>query len=423
MEITQVQIITLSIAVTLMGLLNGYKYALSRSRSKFMMNKRDAVLEKYIKLFDHEEKYTLSFLFISILCICFYASMITIIVRNNFEYFSNIVREISQYRLVWLGMLILASTLVVFLASWLIPRLIFSIRPQGMVKFFFPLMNGLHKLVYPIANAIYDFSKNFVKAMFNEKSVFSKDILVRSQLSANELRAVLDPNAAKNEILLSNAYEFQTRRVKNIVVPRNEIYYVHHEDSVEDAHKEFERTQLSKLVVVKDNIDSILGYIHYLDFFHHPQTIDSITKTMDVVPEGMSLPLLLEKMKKDNKSMAWVVDEFGGTSGIVTMEDIVEELFGDIQDEHDVQIEYVERKLGKDRYLFSGRLDLDDISKKYGIEFPADYDVETLSGYIIQHSNEIPKKGEKIKIGDYQFLVLSVRDKKIETVEVSKLAQ
>src|SRR5206468_860935 len=178
-------------------------------------------------------------------------------------------------------------------------------------------------------------------------------------------------------------------------------------------------TRLSKLIIYKDNIDNILGYIQQLDLFKNPENLQSILLPIPAVPESMSATDLINRFTKERKSIAWVVDEFGGTAGIVTMEDVLEEIFGDINDEYDEQ-EYVEKQIAENEFIFSGRLEVDYLNEKYDFNLPTDVS-ETLSGYIITEHETIPKIKERIILGKYEFDVLLVTDTRIETVKMKVL--
>jgi CBS domain containing-hemolysin-like protein len=171
--------------------------------------------------------------------------------------------------------------------------------------------------------------------------------------------------------------------------------------------------------VFEGNIDHIIGYVHQLDMFKRPATIQSVLLPIPAVPESMSATDLINKFTRERKSIAWVVDEFGGTAGIITMEDVLEEIFGEIQDEYDVE-EFVEKQIAENEYIFSGRLELDYINEKYGFDFPVD-ETETLSGFIINYHETIPKQKERIIIADYEFDVMNVSDTRIEMVKIRKL--
>jgi CBS domain containing-hemolysin-like protein len=222
-----------------------------------------------------------------------------------------------------------------------------------------------------------------------------------------------------NTELFENALELPKVKIRQCLVPRKEVIGVDIGCSVEDARQKFIETKLSKLVVYEKTIDSIVGYIHQLDLFKNPTDLQSILLPIPAVPESMSATDLIGKFTRERKSIAWVVDEFGGTAGIVTMEDVLEEIFGEIHDEYDSE-EFVEKRLAENEYIFSGRLELDYICEKYGIDFPDD-ESETLSGFIISHHETIPQQKERIIIDDFEFDILTVSDTRIEMVKLKVL--
>ncbi|KAF0236793.1 MAG: hypothetical protein FD183_1617 [Chitinophagaceae bacterium] len=222
-----------------------------------------------------------------------------------------------------------------------------------------------------------------------------------------------------NTELFENALSLPTIKIRQCLVPRTEIVALEINTSVEEAKAEFISTKLSKLLVFEESIDNIVGYIHQLDLFDKPANIKSIIHPIIAVPESMSATDLINKFSKERKSIAWVVDEFGGTAGIVTMEDVLEEIFGEIHDEYDVE-EFVEKQLSEDEFIFSGRLELDYLNEKYTLNFPAS-DSETLSGYIINEHETIPKQKETIIINNFKFDILTVSDTRIEMVKMKVL--
>jgi putative hemolysin len=223
-----------------------------------------------------------------------------------------------------------------------------------------------------------------------------------------------------NKELFENALSLSEIKIRECLIPRKEIEGVDITTNIEVVKNTFIKTKLSKLLVYEENIDNILGYVHQLDLFKNPLDIQSILLPIPAIPESMSATDLMNKFSKERKSIAWVVDEFGGTAGIVTMEDLLEEIFGDIRDEHDTE-EFVEKQLAANEFIFSGRLELDYITEKYELNFPDSEDTETLSGFIIHNRNEIPKQKETFTIGNYQFDILNVSDTRIETVKLRVL--
>jgi len=191
--------------------------------------------------------------------------------------------------------------------------------------------------------------------------------------------------------------------------------------TIEQLKEKFIETKLSKLVVYENNIDNVQGYVHQLDLFKNPQDLRSVLLPIPVIPVSMNASDLINKFTKERKSIAWVIDEFGGTAGIVTMEDLLEEIFGDIYDEYDVQEEFVDKQIATNEYLLSGRLELDDLEEKYKLNFRKTEDTETLSGYIINLHESIPRERDRIIIDDFQFDILKVSQTRIETVKLKVL--
>ncbi|HMW26665.1 MAG TPA: transporter associated domain-containing protein, partial [Ferruginibacter sp.] len=225
---------------------------------------------------------------------------------------------------------------------------------------------------------------------------------------------------ASNEInkeLFENALSLSETRLRECLIPRKEIEALSIDASMQEVKEKFISTKLSKLVVYENNIDNISGYIHQLDLFKHPSSVKEILLPIPTVPESMSATDLMNKFSKEHKTIAWVVDEFGGTAGIVTMEDLLEEIFGDIKDEYDTE-EFVEKQLAANEFIFSGRLELDYITERYKLEFPNDEATETLSGYIIKNHQQIPRAKDHIIIGDYEIDILSMSDTRIEMVKL-----
>ncbi len=405
--------------MALFGFVNGYRYAMLKAEKYFRNSKKEED-KKYKDLYKEEEKYALTSLFLSILSLCLFATSITMFFRLNRAYIEQELYQFTHSSIVVGLLLIFVSTVALFIFGWFIPRFIFGLNTKVTVRLFAPLSRLFKNIVYPLAKQIYAFSKTFAKEMFNEKSGFSDTILKKSQLSTTMIDDVLNPEYKKNKELLNNAYDFQNIKTKLVATPRNEIYYFLKGADIDEVRAEFETTQLSKLIVCEENIDHVIGYVHYLDMLSNPKSVEAIMKPISAVPEGMPLPTLLDKLKQDKQSIAWVIDEFGGTTGIVTMEDIYEELFGEVKDEHDLDKEYLEKKLPNNEYLFSGRLELSYLEDTYGLQFDEDTDVETLSGYLIQHLNEIPKSGQKVTLNNNLYTIIQVKDKKIESVKLKK---
>jgi len=316
----------------------------------------------------------------------------------------------------------LLSTGIILLMGEFIPKafwranneLLLSAFVARLVTFFHWMFNNIAVFFIAIAEWI-------LKYLFNVRIDERKDPFSRA-----DLEHIFQPNNDQGEELqelntelFENALSLPNIKIRQCLVPRKEILGIDINTPVEEARKKFIFTKLSKLVVYENNIDHITGYIHQLDLFKRPEKIDNILLPIPAVPESMSATDLISKFSHERKSIAWVVDEFGGTAGIVTMEDLLEEIFGEIQDEYDTE-EFEEKKLSEDEYLFSGRLELDYLNEKYGFDLPAD-EAETLSGLIISQHEKIPKVKERIIFGNYEFDIMSVSDTRIEMARMKIL--
>jgi putative hemolysin len=284
------------------------------------------------------------------------------------------------------------------------------------VKFFFGIFSG-------VANLFVDIAEWILKYIFNVKVNEKKDAFSKIDLEyfVNQNKHYEEEDTTEiNKELFENALSLSETKIRECLIPRKEIEGIDIRTNIEEVKNKFISTQLSKLLVYEENIDTITGYIHQLDLFKNPPDIKSILLPIPAVPESMSATDLMNKFSKERKSIAWVVDEFGGTAGIVTMEDLLEEIFGEIRDEYDTE-ELIEKQLSANEYIFSGRLELDYITEKYKLEFPDSDETETLSGFIIQNRDEIPKQKETYITGNYQFDILNVSDTRIETVKMKVL--
>ena len=222
-----------------------------------------------------------------------------------------------------------------------------------------------------------------------------------------------------NTDIFEKALHLEDQRVKSCMVPRTEIEAIDVTNTIEELIELFQKTSFSRILVTSDgDINEILGYVHHQQLLKRPKDIKSIMLDIPIVPEAMRIRDLLNRFIKENISIACVVDEYGGTAGIVTMEDIVEEIFGEIEDEHD-QEEHVEKQLSDNEYIFSGRLEINYLNEKYNLEFP-DGEYTTLSGYLVMTSESIPEKNQEIELDGYKFIIELVSDTKIDTIRVIK---
>ncbi len=312
----------------------------------------------------------------------------------------------------------LATFLVLVFAEF-IPRAYFRAKSNSALTRLAHVMDFFYQMFYPIGAALIDLSEWILRIIFDLKLDKKKEPMNRSDLKHLFQQNDDEERQERNTQLMENAQELPKVKIRQCLVPRKEIIGLDGRSTMEEVKKKFVATKLSKLVIFENNIDHITGYIHQLDLFKKPITIQSILHPIPAVPESMSATDLISKFTKERKSIAWVVDEFGGTAGIITMEDVLEELFGEIQDEYDTE-EFVEKHLAENEYIFSGRLELDYLEEKYGFDFGED-ESETLSGYIINYHETIPHQKERIIIDDYEFDIIHVSDTRIEMVKMKKL--
>jgi putative hemolysin len=315
----------------------------------------------------------------------------------------------------------LVASVFILIFGEFIPKALFRAKSNSLLNFFATTMEFLNKLLYPIAGFFASIAEWILKYVFNvrmdeRKVKFSGTDLERFLQQTRDTEE--DVNDL-NKNLFEAALALPKVRVRECLVPRKEIEGVEINLTMEEVRKKFVDTRLSKLVVYEGNLDHVTGYIHQLDLFKSPPFIKTILHPIPAVPESMSATDLINKFTRERKSIAWVVDEFGGTAGIVTMEDLLEEIFGEIRDEYDTE-EFEEKKLSNDEFIFSGRLELDYLNKKYGLELP-ESESETLSGYIINQHETIPHLKDRIIIGDYEFEIVNVSDTRIEMVRMKVL--
>ena len=316
---------------------------------------------------------------------------------------------------------IVIATFIVIIFAEFIPRAIFRARSNALLSKMAVVIDFFYQMFYPLASGLIKLSEWLLKYVFNVRYNEKKAALSRHDLDQlfQQSHDMGDSRGELNTRLFENALELPKVKIRQCLVPRKEITGIELNASMQDVKKEFVETKLSKLIVFEKNIDHIVGYIHQLDLFKNPPDIRSVLLPIPAVPESMSAADLIGKFTKERKSIAWVVDEFGGTAGIITMEDVLEEIFGEIEDEYDAE-EFIEKQLSEKEYIFSGRLEVDNLNKKYDFDLPVT-ETETLSGYIINYHETIPQQKERIIIGDYEFDILNVSETRIETVKLKKL--
>ncbi|MFT3909109.1 MAG: hemolysin family protein [Ferruginibacter sp.] len=286
-----------------------------------------------------------------------------------------------------------------------------------IARFFYWLLSAFANLFVSTAEWILQYIFN---VKLNKKKVVFSKVDLEHFIQQSKTHDEEEPSELNQE-LFENALSLSDVKLRECLIPRREIEGMESNTAIETIKNKFIETKLSKLVVYEKNIDNIIGYVHHLDMFKNPATLKEILHPIPTVPESMSATDLMSKFSKERKTIAWVIDEFGGTAGIVTMEDLLEEIFGEIEDEYDVAETFVDKQIAQNEYLFSGRLELDHIAEKHNLHFSGKDEAETLSGYIIQNNQGIPRQKERIIIGNYEFDILNVSNTRIETVKVKAL--
>jgi CBS domain containing-hemolysin-like protein len=290
-----------------------------------------------------------------------------------------------------------------------------------LLTFFAPVTKFFYFIFFPIASLVVSIAEWLLKYIFNVRVKDRNEAFGKGDLEHffQQNKDQDEDNQELNTELFENALSLPTVKIRSCLVPRTEIEGFDISTPISEVRQHMIDTKLSKLIIYKENIDNIIGYVHQLDLFKNPKDVESILLPIPAVPESMGATDLINKFTKDRKSIAWVVDEFGGTAGVVTMEDVLEEIFGEIRDEYDVE-EFVEKQLAEDEYLFSGRLEIDYLNEKYDLDISVT-ESETLSGFIISEHQTIPQQEDRIIIDRFEFQVLSVSDTRIETVKMKVL--
>lgn len=316
------------------------------------------------------------------------------------------------------------STLIILVTAEFIPKTIFQIYANEVLKIFTLPAYLFYLLFYWFTALITGLSDFLLKVFFNttestDNGEFSKEEL--GNYISQQLETSVDQEQVDSEIqIFQNALEFHDVKAREIMIPRTEIRALELREKVDVIRDLFVQTGLSKIIVFKGTLDDIVGYVPAFELFKSPQSIKSMLLPVELVPESMLIGDVLNALIKKRKSMAVVLDEYGGTAGIITVEDIVEELFGEIEDEHD-KVVLIEDKLEEGLFVFSARHEIDYLNEVYDLKLPESESYETLGGFIISHLEYIPAKGESLRFLDLEITILKVSSSRIDTVEIKLL--
>ena len=327
----------------------------------------------------------------------------------------------SQF-LITLTQTILATIIVLFTGEFL-PKTIFRVNPNLFLRFFSWLLLIFYFILYPISRFSTWISIKALR-LFGLKisSTTKENVFSRIDLNYLLQESFENPESEKeleNEVkIFQNALDFSKVKLRDCFVPRTEIVALDYESNIEALKEAFIETGFSKIPIFKGDVDNIIGYIHSSEMFEHQKDWKKQINQIPIVPENMAAQKLMKMFLTQKKSIAVVVDEFGGTAGIVTLEDIMEEIFGEIEDEHDVQ-DYIAEKTGENEYLFSGRLEVETINSRFNLNLPESDDYETIAGFVLHNHQHFPKMNEVVRIDRFSIKCMKVTNNRIELVKVT----
>lgn len=315
----------------------------------------------------------------------------------------------------------LLSTLLVLITAEFLPKALFRIDPNAVLNLLALPLAVVYFLLFIPAYLITGLSNVILKTFFkledrDQDAVFSRLALYHFLLEKTS--SIAEDEEVETEIqIFQNALEFSKVKARECMVPRNEVEALDIEDDLQQLRQRFMDTGHSKIVIYRENIDNIIGYVHSSELFKSPDSIKSILRPIAIVPESKTANDILEQLISQRRHIAVVLDEYGGTAGILTIEDVIEELFGDIEDEHDNE-EMVEVQLAEDHYRFAARQEIDYLNDQYRLDIPESDEYDTLAGFILHHFEDIPKFKQRIDIPPFRFIVTKVDKHRIEEVEL-----
>lgn len=362
--------------------------------------------------------------------------IISMLIGNNIAlvvygiYMSNMLEEfivisITNVPLMIMFIQVIISSFIVLLFAEFLPKVIFSGFSNRLLKLFAVPTFFIIKITYPLSLMVQIISNFLIKLFSSKYSIEERMVFKRVDLDdyleehTNSIRK--DSLELDSEVeILKNALDFSDVMVRDCMISRIDIIGININDSIDHLRQTFIRTGHSKILVYKENIDNVIAYVHSYEIFKNPSSIDDILLPISIIPESLPAKDALDKLLKNRRSVALVVDEYGGTSGLVCVEDIIEELVGEIEDEHDA-ISFLDVKLDHNKYHLSGKQKIEEINTKYDLDLPLSDEYDTLSGFIINYITRIPHDQEIIEIENHQFQVIKISDNFIEEVVLQVL--
>lgn len=384
--------------------------------------KNNFILSRILSIFTHHpSRYIATMLVGNNIALVIYGIAFARMLRQPIE---QVIQTDSEILVLLIQTVI--STLIILFTAEFLPKTLFRINPNGSLKLFSVPVLIFYIILYPITQfsiGLTNFTMRYIlkikEEMQSGEQVFGKldlNHLVRQGDAENEK----EREQIKDIKIFKNALDLSELKVRDCMIPRTEIVAHEIETPIDKLLESFTESGLSRIIIFRENIDNVIGYINSKDMFRNPEHIGEHLKSLPIVPETLPVNKILRSFIKDGKSIALVLDEFGGTSGIITTEDVIEEIFGEIQDEHDVT-ELIEQEITPGSYRFSGRLEIDYLNEKYNLQIPESEEYDTLAGFIIYHFENIPKVNETIVIESFHIRVIKVSANKIDLVEFSLL--
>ncbi len=405
-------VIFIVITLLLSAFFSGMEIAfISANKLKLELDKKsNSSTSRIISIFTKQEsQFIVSMLIGNNIALVVYGIFMSQILENNL---SDVIQ--STFLLIVIQTII--STLIILVIAEFIPKAIFRINSNSVLRLFsIPLFISF-LILYPFNILMISLSKCLLRVLNVE---IDENNRLFDRVDLDDYLSMLNNNHKENiEVeMLQNALELPTIKARECMIPRTEIVAIDIKSSVLELKEKFIESKLSKILVYKEDIDNIIGYVHSLDLFRRPKTIKSILMPIPIVTETMVATDLLQLFISKNRAVAVVVDEYGGTSGMVTVEDVTEEIVGEIQDEHDKDI-LVEKKIDKKTFLFSARMEVDFINKKYELSLPSSDEYETLAGLLLHYNEDIPVIGKEVDVGEYKFVVKQVNDRRIKLIQI-----
>ncbi len=315
----------------------------------------------------------------------------------------------------------LVSTLIVLVTAEFLPKAIFNLYANKLLKVFSFPVSILYLVLFPIVWIFTGISNQILRLlgqnMDDEKKIFAR-IDLENYLDQHTSGIPASEEVETEIQILQNALDFSKVKARECMIHRTEIVAMDVSSTIDELHAEFVETGYSKILIYEENIDHVIGFTHSFELFKRPRDIREILIPIATIPESMLANDILNLLTKERKSIAVVIDEFGGTSGLICLEDVIEEIFGEIEDEHD-SIDLLEQKVGESEYLFSARLEIDYLNEQYRLKLKESDEYETLGGLLLHHLEDIPSENKKIRIGDHRFTIVKAQQTRLEEIKVA----